>query len=148
VTRRLALLLVAAAGCGKPPAPPPPPPVAVSGHVLDSAGKPFGRVMLAFNPADNTIQGQRPVVPVQVDGTFTANCPPGVYKPTLVPLPAGAGHGPEDLGLVGAKGGTVGKTIPEKYRTADRTPWEVRVTADGKNEFELKVAEAGPAKPR
>ena len=148
MTRRLALLLVLAAGCGKPPAPPPPPPVAVSGHVLDAAGKPFGRVMLSFNPADDTIQGQRPVVPVQADGAFIASCPPGVYKLTLVPLPAGAGHGPEDGGLANTKGGAAGKTIPEKYRTTASTPWEVQVKPDGKNEFELKMTDTGQTRPR
>jgi carboxypeptidase family protein len=100
----------------------------VSGHAVDSQGRPFARVDLREEVRGLGFASFRggPSAPVAADGTFTiADVPPGEYTVTASRMPGSPDGEPEvalmpivvegsdieNISLVGSKGGTIGGRV-------------------------------------
>src|SRR5439155_10248455 len=144
--KRLPLLvlfgLLLPAGCsGKKP---PPDPVSVKGTVLGMDGKPLTgqKLVLIFNPQDESNKKGKLPNPVvdEKTGTFSDMAVPGRYKVTLAPIVRGGGGGPAG----GAGGGASGapaelKNLPASVLDPQQSKWEVDVPAEGLDNIKLTM---------
>ena len=125
------------AGCGKPPAARQP--VTVSGQVLDLGGKPLALKVVSFNPQEADQKNGASGTDAQ--GQFTLQLVPGKYHVTLAEA-ARAGSG----GVVGTEGGVAAPEkggrvagIPNPYRNANETPWQITIPDGGKSDLKLQI---------
>lgn len=134
----VALVLVGCGG-GKPPRKP----VTILGRVTDAKGKPVGNVMLSFAPMDAANKDERPMAQVASDGLFKADCLPGRYRVTLIPMPKAPGQAPDEGNVSApekAKGAS-GKNPMEMMKGGgpSQPTWDIEVKSSGNEEFKLQV---------
>jgi hypothetical protein len=125
-----------ATGCaGKQP----PTPVPVSGSVVNERNEPVSEVLLTFwaqGPRDPQ-QPESYRVPVGKDGTFSFQCPEGVYRVTLAPIPVRGSAGGLSSGP--GPGATPLKDIAGKYQDREKTALRIDVPEGGTDKLVLRV---------
>ena len=134
------LTLVAAAalaGCGSPPAPRAE--VPVSGHVVETGGKPVAGKVVCFHPQE---PDQRDNASGTDDkGHFTLKLVPGLYHVTLAEPGRGATGGADNGGVIAPEKGAKPKIggMSSVYRNANETPWKVTIPAAGQSDLKLNL---------
>jgi hypothetical protein len=116
-------------------------PVAVSGRVVNSAGKPITGMLVSLHAQEGVHAGDRPSAPLDRDGRFSLTCIPGRYKVTLAPIPIhhGNAEGNGELAAPAAKRPEPPKGgVPRRYSDAQSSPWDVTIPPEGK-ELLLRV---------
>jgi hypothetical protein len=133
------LTLVALPGCASKPEAPAAVPVQ---GMVSYQGKGVPGILVKFWPRDTELQ--QLVKPVETasgpDGKFHLDCPPGIYKVTLVAPPLVGGAPLQSGGVAGPPTPTQGQSpVPEDFADRTRTPLEVQVQAGGNPNEILKV---------
>jgi hypothetical protein len=123
----LVALTMLAAGCGKDP---PPTLVSVKGKVIGYNGQSVKGAKVSLWPQYSESTHVRLAV-CEEDGSFSLECPKGLYKVTVTPARVGVAAVPGPS--------SDGGPIPERYQDSRKTPLQAHVLETGLEEVVFKL---------